>query len=814
VAIDKNKIIEAATKFVQKGQYDKAIKEYARILELDPKDARIQQKLGELHQKKGDHERAAESFLKVAETYAADGFFLRAVAVYKQVLRLNPKLVDVNVRLAELHQQLGLMSDAMAQYQLVVNHHEKAGNIRASLEILRKMIDLDPDNIASRIKLAELYAREQMNQEASAEFRHAAEYLKRNNRIEDYTKVAERLLFLDAGDVSLARELASIYLSKQDTKRALAKLQLCFKADPRDVDTLSMLAQAFKDLGQLSKTVSVYKELAKIFGEQSKSDQEREIWKKVLELAPDDPDARARAGPAPKQARPAAPSAPAADKAGPEQVNKLLTETDVYTKYGLHEKALGHLKRVFALDPNSIEAHEKAAPLFNLVGNPAAAQDSLVQSVRICISKGDLERARTNLQKLVAAAPHHPQVLTLMSAVGKPAPAQDVPEADDGSILIEATAEEVEVAPEPAPHDLALETVARASGSAAPEEEPLVEPAADDGAALAAAAESAEPQSGDGGEPPEDIEEEIVFAEADGEEVVFSTVDEPQSQPVATAAREAKDPDSAPEEEPAGDELEEVTFFIEQGVCDEAREILDTLLLAFPKSKRVKELLARLEERQAASEGVQPSEEGFDLATELASEDFSEGSGAGAVPGGDFQYSVEEVLEGFKKGVQQAIKPEEYEAQYELGIAFKEMGLMDDAIAQFEKSMGSGEAKGKEVASLTMIGLCLMERGQTEEAIEAFTRGLHSSQASADATKALLFELGLAHQKAGRADLALEQFLAVEKVDPGFRDVKSIVARLRAGGAKPAAAPLPKAAISPEPAGPHHPKQTRKIGYV
>ena len=57
--IDKNKIIEAATKFVQKGQYDKAIKEYLKLLETDAKDARIQQKLGELYQKKGDNALAA-----------------------------------------------------------------------------------------------------------------------------------------------------------------------------------------------------------------------------------------------------------------------------------------------------------------------------------------------------------------------------------------------------------------------------------------------------------------------------------------------------------------------------------------------------------------------------------------------------------------------------------------------------------------------------------------------------------------------------------------------------------------------------------
>ncbi|MGC4122292.1 MAG: tetratricopeptide repeat protein [Myxococcales bacterium] len=485
MAIDKNKIIEAATKFVQKGQYDKAIKEYQKLLEVDPKDARIQQKLGELYQKKGDNTLAADCFLKVAESYAADGFFLKAVAVYKQVLKLNPNLVDVNLKLAELHQQLGLMSDAMAQFQLVANHYEKSGNIRASLDTLRKMVDLDPENVASRIKLAELYARENMNPEAIAEFGRAAEYLKRNNRVDDYIKVAERLVFLDPNNLDLTRELANIYLTKQDTKRALAKLQICFKADPKDVETLTMLAQAFKDLGQIAKTVSVYKELAKIYDEQDRVDEERETWRKIQDLAPEDPDVRSRfaaqapaAQPAAPVAQPVAqataqPSRPAQQAASPaakpaaDQIPRLLTETDVYVKYGLHEKAIEHLKKVFAIDPDSVDAHEKAADLFAASGNVQAALDSLTRVVRTCIARNELDRARTALQKLCEKEPTHPEIPGFLNAVGGLAPVEEVAEIEEDAILVEAADEAVEVAPEPEhPVDLAAVSIANSDDAA------------------------------------------------------------------------------------------------------------------------------------------------------------------------------------------------------------------------------------------------------------------------------------------------------------------------------------------------------------
>ena len=81
--LDKNKIIEAAAKYVAKGAFDKAIKEYQKILDADPRDVRILQKVGELHQKKGDTGQAAQYFTKVAESYTSDGFFLKASYLFR-----------------------------------------------------------------------------------------------------------------------------------------------------------------------------------------------------------------------------------------------------------------------------------------------------------------------------------------------------------------------------------------------------------------------------------------------------------------------------------------------------------------------------------------------------------------------------------------------------------------------------------------------------------------------------------------------------------------------------------------------------------
>src|SRR6266481_7897165 len=290
--MDKNKVMESASKLISKGQFDKAVKEFQRVLEVDPDDVRVLQKLAELYQRMNRKAEAADCFEKVARTYSQQGFYLKAVALYKQVLKVIDR-VEVSIRLAELYQQLGLVGDATKEWQTVAAHYEKAGDTKASLDTLKKLVDLDPDNVAARIRLGEQYARQENPIEAVSELRRAAQYLQRNARTDDYLRVAERISHLDQADTSLARELAEHFLSRGDSKRALSKLQICFKANPRDLNTLQMLAKAFQDLGQTSKTVSVLKELARVHDDAGRADEARGAYAQAAELAPDDPEVKA-----------------------------------------------------------------------------------------------------------------------------------------------------------------------------------------------------------------------------------------------------------------------------------------------------------------------------------------------------------------------------------------------------------------------------------------------------------------------------------------------------------------------------------------
>jgi tetratricopeptide (TPR) repeat protein len=474
--------MDAARKFVDKGQIDKAVKEYLRIVHEDPKDVRVWLKIGDLYAKKGAKQDAIETYLKVARFYHDQGFFLKAVAVYKQILKLDPRLVDVILKLAELYRQLGLMSDAMQHFESVAAHFHREGNTKEALATVKKLVDLDPENIATRIKLAELYSKESLVDEAATEFRVACEQLRRQGRQDDFLKVAERLLWHKPDNHALNRELAGLYLLRNDPRRALQKLQACFKADPRDVETLGLLAQAFQALEQKAKTVSVFKELARIHIENKQKDKAGEVYSKILELVPTDADALAFLGPItqppvrpsstvmqlarsaasrptpmPPQVRAAEarfnltselppyeqasarmtgsmplideqslsgvdfalpeyddddfsadmeppPDPRAMSAAGErhaEEISKILAETDVYVKYGLHQKAVDHLRRVFTLDSENVEARERLKDIFVSLGREQEAEVELLRLAEL-VASSDPDRAEAYLQELLA----------------------------------------------------------------------------------------------------------------------------------------------------------------------------------------------------------------------------------------------------------------------------------------------------------------------------------------------------------------------------------------------------------------------------
>ena len=141
------------------------------------------------------------------------------------------------------------------------------------------------------------------------------------------------------------------------------------------------------------------------------------------------------------------------------------------------------------------------------------------------------------------------------------------------------------------------------------------------------------------------------------------------------------------------------------------------------------------------------------------------------------------MLAQFRRGVAEAVRPEDQETHYDLGIAYKEMGLLDDALRELELALSGGDRR-KEVDCLTMVGLCRMEKGDPAGASEAFQRALRSERLTAEAGRALRYELARAYQAAGDREAALYYYQAVVALDGGYRDARARAVELGGGAGR------------------------------
>ncbi|MDP2599212.1 MAG: tetratricopeptide repeat protein, partial [Deltaproteobacteria bacterium] len=133
--LNKDKILDAAKDFIAQGKFDKAIREYEKLLAADPKDMRVKLRIAELFAKRRQVPEAIKAYREVAAHYAHEGFYLKAVTVYKNIIRLNPSLMDINLALAELYEKMGLNQDAVHQYEILASTYEQKNQFQDVLKM-------------------------------------------------------------------------------------------------------------------------------------------------------------------------------------------------------------------------------------------------------------------------------------------------------------------------------------------------------------------------------------------------------------------------------------------------------------------------------------------------------------------------------------------------------------------------------------------------------------------------------------------------------------------------------------------------------
>jgi tetratricopeptide (TPR) repeat protein len=291
--------------------------------------------------------------------------------------------------------------------------------------------------------------------------------------------------------------------------------------------------------------------------------------------------------------------------------------------------------------------------------------------------------------------------------------------------------------------------------------------------------------------------------------------------------------------EPDSEKLGEVDFYMEQGLTDEARQVLFQLRKQYPGSQAVAERFRLIEQpagptapkaaaasetnldfevEQAlggrplaeepqkkesrksahkdaappASKGTkarpvfkverhEPAEGGefFDLAKEL-DDSLGEEKGRSASQAPDSLdgagHSFDEVLAAFRKGVEQQVDEEDYDTHYNLGIAYKEMGLVDEAIGEFQFA---ARDPSRTIECCGILGLCFRDRGMPDLALKWYKRGLDMPGLDEHKAMGLRYDMAEVFRERGEYEQALRMYTEVYGVDSNYRDVSARIKEVK-----------------------------------
>jgi tetratricopeptide (TPR) repeat protein len=177
MALSKARALQEAEKSVAQGKITQAIRQYLEILENDPSDVSLLNTVGDLYVRERNISEGLRHFHRLAEVYVREGFNVKAIAMYRKISKVDPNSVETLLKLGELYQLQGLSREAREQYLQAVEVFKKRNQADRVLDVLRKLVQLDPENSTFRSRLAKECERTGRPEEAAQAYLESAEVL-------------------------------------------------------------------------------------------------------------------------------------------------------------------------------------------------------------------------------------------------------------------------------------------------------------------------------------------------------------------------------------------------------------------------------------------------------------------------------------------------------------------------------------------------------------------------------------------------------------------------------------------------------------
>lgn len=731
---------QAARIAADNGENERAMELEYRALELSPDESEGQKSLGARLRDAGESERSIAAFLKAAEGYAGGGRLQEGVACCREALKIAPLDPEPAETLCRL------LLDA--------------GDPDQAVKELESLLEADPDTphllvllgeslleAGERERAGEVLDRASGSAAAAGNVNYHVARLRldlADGRTEEAVEALEQVvpLLVESDRHRAARRLLCRVLEVAGASEPALRrlLDLCSEARPDDPD----LSEAWALLDRLVPGTDLEDALAQVRespGTAAADDEPsavdgQEGKRGVAEArSPGEPDEVSQPVVLAFDGEPD-------EEVDEEFVTEHLTEADVFVKYRLLPKAVAHLKRIVQRYPSTLVAHQRLVELYIEIGERGEAVFHCAALAVAHQRRGASDEARAALKEAIRYDPENESLVNMRTALrkGQPLPPYE-PSAAPAAVEIVT--------------DTPFPPAEQASGD--PEEPAPV---------AGSEAEGLEPEVSSG--PPTEQHEGAMSAidEAPDDE---EEVDLLAEEPVGSAASpvEPPPPEAGPEEPSAAP--------VEQAQAEAADEAGESPAKTRAVAKKKKSPTSEKKEPVAAKEAAAAAADGayFDLAGALEEELARDEAHGPEVT--DDGHEEEDPKSGIRRAIQEQVGDEDHQTHYQLGIAFKEMGMLDEAIGEFQQASRSAETFA---SCCSMLGLCFREKGMPQIAEKWYRRGLEHLGADTDDDQhlGLLYDLAELHLERGELGQAVEEFTEVYAANATYREVSKHLA--------------------------------------
>lgn len=884
----------------------RAIALYKKLAKQDPNSLDVVLKLAELYTQQGLYNDARTQYLQVAEYNMRNGELQKASNIFQKMLELDPENIPLQTRLAELFVRLGRTGEARDLYFRNAEAFRTRGALDQADDALGRVLKLDPA-FNQAVLLRGAVKLQSGDPEAAAQLLEtlpdidshpeglrtllkayidtgklieaepvARKILRVFNDVSGIASYAEALIASGAHEQALRcyREHAD-QLLVSDSGKLSEVLQSCIAKVKSNASSLEILSELFQRAGKSEFVVEVTELLAHALVQDGDIARARDYYQKLISLEPNNNqhvqnyhqclarlsgNAGALVQPmdlgsqavAIEEVQTSTEVQQTLPLETAEAVETALTDSELFDSYNLPAKAVVPLERVLPRAPREIRVNRRLVSLYARSGRMKEAADRCRVLESVYLEAG----AASDAAQFADLAAKYQERSGLPASAFEPAPK---PQAVQKPEPMPPAEQAVAVTRDfvPATQEQAFQAAAAVvstSISLTPAPEPVAQSAefdlSDEWDEMLEVEEEPEPPAA----APAPIAVPVPVVQPPSEEsqsvAVFDSFDEISSGPEA-------------QESAASDTLEEIRFYISQGMWAEAQSAIQHCEAVFPDCDGLAELRAEVqaatgdsaapadllevevvEDVPAADSGVQ-AEEGphsplseepteiipdsasgdplgslvLDLEASLGDLDLSPNPApepatpapipqpvVAAIPAdvreqvqsdpvapapvtapvaeqAEVPGALSDIFAEFKQSMEDGTETQEDpETHYNLGVAFKEMGLLDEAIGELQKvclAVEHGAPFSQAMQAYTWLADCFLQKGVPEAAVRWYEKALKTTAIDDEVATAIHYELACAHEVVGNKTSALHHFMEVYGTNIDYRDVAERIKALK-----------------------------------